>query len=199
MLIYLMFFLLGCYIHISESNLFPSSFLLLLSFLTRLVVKSECINPQVDEELDELISRIKLEEGNTEFWKRRFLGEGFSTDQEKQLDSGKFEPLDVTDSVSVVDVAKEVEDDEAEAEADDEDEDDDNDNGDDDEEEEEVEVEVEVEQAERQDVERVKQKENEAKKPLQMIGVQLLKDSDQTSTSSKKSRRRASRRISAEV
>lgn len=197
MLIYLMFFLLWCYIHISESNLFPSSFLLLLSFLTRLVVKSECINPQVDEELDELISRIKLEEGNTEFWKRRFLGEGFSTDQEKQLDSGKFEPLDVTDSVSVVDVAKEVEDDEAEAE--DEDEDDDNDNGDDDEEEEEVEVEVEVEQAERQDVERVKQKENEAKKPLQMIGVQLLKDSDQTSTSSKKSRRRASRRISAEV
>ncbi|KAM5561785.1 hypothetical protein ABKV19_022400 [Rosa sericea] len=158
---------------------------------------------EVDEELDELISRIKLEEGNTEFWKRRFLGEGFRSDQEKQLDSGKLEPLDVTDSVNVVDVAKEVEDDEAEAEADDEDEDDNNDNDDDDddddeEEEEEVEVEVEVEQAERQDVERVKQKENEAKKPLQMIGVQLLKDSDQTSTSPKKSRRRASRRISAE-
>lgn len=176
-----------------------------MSFLTRLLVKSECITPQVDEELDELISRIKLEEGNTEFWKRRFLGEGFSTDQEKQLDSGKFEPLDVTDGVNVVDVAKEVEDDEAEAEAEaddedeDEDDDNDNDNGDDDEEEEEVEVEVEVEQAERQDVERVKEKENEAKKPLQMIGVQLLKDSDQTSTSSKKSRRRASRRISVEV
>ncbi|ONI05067.1 hypothetical protein PRUPE_6G354700 [Prunus persica] len=56
---------------------------------------------EVDEEIDELISRIKLEEGNTEFWKRRFLGEGFSSDQEKAVD--------VSDSASVVDVAKEVE------------------------------------------------------------------------------------------
>ncbi|PWZ55385.1 Pentatricopeptide repeat-containing protein [Zea mays] len=30
---------------------------------------------EVDEDLDELISRIKPEDGNTEFWKRRFLGE----------------------------------------------------------------------------------------------------------------------------
>ena len=183
-------------------NIFPSSLLLHMRIHNRLLIKTR-FHPQVDEELDELISRIKLEEGNTEFWKRRFLGEGFSSDQEKQLDSGQLESLDVTDSVNVVDVAKEVEDDEAEAEADDEDEDEDdnndNDEDDDEEEEEEVEVEVEVEQAERQDVERVKQKENEAKKPLQMIGGQLLKDSDQTSTSSKKATRRASRRISAEV
>ncbi|PQQ14899.1 uncharacterized protein Pyn_39597 [Prunus yedoensis var. nudiflora] len=146
---------------------------------------------EVDEEIDELISRIKLEEGNTEFWKRRFLGEGFSSDQEKAVD--------VSDSATVVDVAKEVENGEAEA--------DDDDDGD-------VMMTmtmmmrrgggggggrggVEVEQAERQDVERVKEKEIEAKKPLQMIGVQLLKDSDQTSTTSKKSRRRRSR-VSAE-
>ncbi|KAM1052214.1 hypothetical protein ACFX19_034247 [Malus domestica] len=146
---------------------------------------------EVDEELDELISRIKLEEGNTEFWKRRFMGEGLGTDQEKALD--------VSDSATVDDVAKDVENDEAD---DDDDEDDDNEDDDDDdddeeeEEEEEVEAEVEVEQAERQDVERVKEKEIEAKKPLQMIGVQLLKDSDQTSTTSKKARRRS--RMSAE-
>ncbi|XP_008218372.1 PREDICTED: uncharacterized protein LOC103318731 [Prunus mume] len=152
---------------------------------------------EVDEEIDELISRIKLEEGNTEFWKRRFLGEGVSSDQEKAVD--------VSDSATVVDVAKEVENGEAEADDDDDgdnDDDDDNDDDEDDdeeeeEEEEEVGVEVEVEQAERQDVERVKEKEIEAKKPLQMIGVQLLKDSDQTSTTSKKSRRRRSR-VSAE-
>lgn len=72
----------------------------------------------------------------------------------------------------VEDVAKEVEDDEADEE--------------------------EVEQTESQDGDRVKDKEVEAKKPLQMIGVQLLKDSDQTTSSSKKSRRRASR-VSMEV
>uniref|UniRef100_A0A2N9EJE0 SAP domain-containing protein n=1 Tax=Fagus sylvatica TaxID=28930 RepID=A0A2N9EJE0_FAGSY len=141
---------------------------------------------EVDEELDELISRIKLEEGNTEFWKRRFLGEGFSDDHEKPLDMGKLESPDVLDDGDaedespdvlddgdVEDVSKEVEDDEADEEE-------------------------EVEQTESQDGDRAKDKEVEAKKPLQMIGVQLLKDSDQTTTSSKKSRRRASR-ISVEV
>jgi hypothetical protein len=145
-----------------------------------------CYIWQVDEELDELISRIKLEEGNTEFWKRRFLGEGFSDDHEKPLDMGKLESPDVLDDGDaedespdvlddgdVEDVSKEVEDDEADEEE-------------------------EVEQTESQDGDRVKDKEVEAKKPLQMIGVQLLKDSDQTTTSSKKSRRRASR-ISVEV
>ncbi|GLT66485.1 hypothetical protein SLA2020_388470 [Shorea laevis] len=73
---------------------------------------------------------------------------------------GKLEPPDVLDDVDVEDVAKEVEDDEADEE--------------------------EVEQTESQDGDRVKDKEVEAKKPLQMIGVQLLKDSDQTTTSSKR-------------
>ncbi|KAG7970283.1 hypothetical protein I3843_07G075100 [Carya illinoinensis] len=122
---------------------------------------------EVDEELDELISRIKLHEGNTEFWKRRFLGEGFNGDHGKPLKKEELEPTDVMDDVDVEDGTKEVEDDEADEE--------------------------EVEQTESQDGERVKEKEVEAKKPLQMIGVQLLKDSDQTTTSSKKSRRRASR------
>lgn len=84
----------------------------------------------------------------------------------------ELEPTDVMDDVDVEDGTKEVEDDEADEE--------------------------EVEQTESQDGERVKEKEVEAKKPLQMIGVQLLKDSDQTTTSSKKSRRRASR-MSVEV
>lgn len=122
---------------------------------------------EVDEELDELISRIKLQEGNTEFWKRRFLGEGINGDHGKPLDTGKLEPPPVLEDDDVEDVAKEVEDDEADEE--------------------------EVEQTESQDGDRVKDKEVEAKKPLQMIGVQLLKDSDQTTSSSKKSRRRASR------
>ncbi|KAE8009899.1 hypothetical protein FH972_006305 [Carpinus fangiana] len=127
---------------------------------------------EVDEEVDELISRIKLEEGNTEFWKRRFLGEGFNGDHGKPVDMGKLEPPDVLDDVDVEDIAKEVEDDEADEE--------------------------EAEQTESQDGDRVKDKEVEAKKPLQMIGVQLLKDSDQTTTSYKKTRRRRSSRISVE-
>ena len=138
--------------------------------------------------MDELISRIKLQEGNTEFWKRRFLGEGLNGDHGKPMDADNSESVGVLDDDDDVDVdvvedaAKEVEDDEADAD-------------DDEEEEEEVEVEVEVEQTESQDVERVKNKEVEAKKPLQMIGVQLLKDSDQTTATSKKSRRRSMRKF----
>lgn len=85
----------------------------------------------------------------------------------------KLEPPDVLDDADVEDAAKEVEDDETDEEED-------------------------VDQTESQDGDRVKDKGVEAKKPLQMIGVQLLKDSDQTTTSSKKSRRRSSR-ISVEV
>ncbi|XP_038879291.1 uncharacterized protein LOC120071230 [Benincasa hispida] len=123
---------------------------------------------EVDEELDELISRIKLHEGNTEFWKRRFLGEGLDSNNVKPSEDDKSEPLDSLDDVDTVeDVAKEIEEEEAEEEE-------------------------EVEQTENQDGERVIKKEVEAKKPLQMIGVQLLKDVDQPTTS-KKSRRRSSR------
>ncbi|KAB2048521.1 hypothetical protein ES319_A13G118100v1 [Gossypium barbadense] len=125
---------------------------------------------EVDEELDELISRIKLEEGNTEFWKRRFLGEGLNVNQVKLIDEDESEAADdeLDESDVVEDAAKDIE-------------------------EEEGEEEEEVEQTESQEVDRIKDKEVEAKKPLQMIGVQLLKDSDQTTTRSKKSRRRSSR------
>lgn len=122
---------------------------------------------EIDEELDELISRIKLEEGNTEFWRRRFLGECLNGDHGKSMDVIELEPLEVLDDVDgVEDVIKEVEDDEADEEE-------------------------EVEQTESQAGDRVKDKEIEAAKPLQMIGVQLLKDSDQTTSTSKKSRRKS--------
>lgn len=136
---------------------------------------------QVDEDLDELISRIRLEEGNTEFWKRRFLGEGLNHDHVRPIDTAELEVPDEVDDVDAVeDARKEVDDDEAD-EAD------------------EADEEEEVGQAESQDGDTlVKAKEVEAKKPPQMIGVQLFKDSDQATTTLKKSRRRASR-IQVEV
>ncbi|KAL2994320.1 hypothetical protein AAZX31_10G159200 [Glycine max] len=135
---------------------------------------------EVDEELDALISRIKLEEGNTEFWKRRFLGEGLNGDQEMPTDAVQSDVPEVLDDVDAIeDAAKEVEDDEA-----------------DDEEEEAEQAEEEVEPAENQDVNRIKEKEVEAKRPLQMIGVQLLKDIDQPTATSKKFKR--SRRVQVE-
>ncbi|KAL1340031.1 hypothetical protein AAHE18_U088100 [Arachis hypogaea] len=144
---------------------------------------------EVDEELDVLISRVKLEEGNTEFWRRRFLGEGLNNNHIKAMDADKSESTEVSDDVNVVeDAAKEVEDDEAE---------DDDEETEQAEEEVEVEVEVEVEPSDNQDVHRVKEKEVEAKRPLQMIGVQLLKDSDQPTTRSKKFKR-SSARLQAE-
>ncbi|KAL3820139.1 hypothetical protein ACJIZ3_006044 [Penstemon smallii] len=125
---------------------------------------------EIDEELDELISRIKLEEGNTEFWKRRFLGEGLNENHSKPLEVEDFEVLDVSDDADGGDdLAKEAEEDEVDEE------------------------EEEVEQTEIQVGDRVKDKGVEAAKPPQMIGVQLLKDSDQTTSSSRKSRRRSSR------
>ncbi|KAJ0079901.1 hypothetical protein Patl1_23068 [Pistacia atlantica] len=133
-----------------------------------------CLFWQVDEELDELISRIKLEEGNTEFWKRRFLGEGLNDDHDKTMDMNESELPDELDDdvIDVEDAAKEVEDDEA-----DEDE------------------EVEQPETESQEVDRVKEKEVEAKNPLQMIGVQLLKDSDEATTTSKRSSRKMSKMV----
>lgn len=139
---------------------------------------------QVDEELEALISRIKLEEGNTEYWKRRFLGEGLNGDNGNAMDEGESESPDVQDYIDVVgDDAKEAEDDEA----------------DEDEEEEVEQIEEEIAQVENQDVERIKEKEVESKKPLQMIGVQLLKDSNEPSATSKKSSRRRSRRNMVDV
>lgn len=126
----------------------------------------------MDEELDALISRIQLQEGNTEFWRRRFLGEGLTGDQEMTMDAGKSDVSEVADDIDAIeDAAKDVEDEV------------------DEEEEEAEQVEEEVEPAENQDVDRIKVKEVEAKKPLQMIGVQLFKDSDQPVTRSKKFRK----------
>ncbi|GAB4837820.1 hypothetical protein Ancab_027345 [Ancistrocladus abbreviatus] len=127
---------------------------------------------EVDEELDELISRIKLQEGNTEFWKRRFLGEELNNDHSKPMAAEDTESEDIADDTDAVDdVSKEVEDvDEADEEE-------------------------EVEQTESQEgvVDRVvKDKEVEAKKPLQMIGVQLLKDVDQATPRPRRSRRKVS-------
>ncbi|XP_074311685.1 uncharacterized protein LOC141647421 isoform X2 [Silene latifolia] len=138
----------------------------------------EEVEEEVDEEVDELISRIKLEEGNTEFWKRRFLGEQIIHEIAKPVSENKSELEDMMDDDDdddddvVEDALKEVEDDEADDEE---------------------EVEVETEQSESQEdiVDRVKDKNLEAKKPLQMIGVQLLKDTDKPTTS-KRYRRRSS-------
>ncbi|PHU00603.1 hypothetical protein BC332_30390 [Capsicum chinense] len=131
---------------------------------------------EVDEELDELISRIKLHEGNTEFWKCRFLGEDLNENYAQQSEIIDLEPTDVVDDTDAIDdIAKEAEDDEAQDE-------------------EAQDEEEEVEQTESQpEVGDRKDKEVEAVKPLQMIGVQLLKDSDPTASSSRKSRRRISR------
>uniref|UniRef100_A0A7N0VIU6 SAP domain-containing protein n=3 Tax=Kalanchoe fedtschenkoi TaxID=63787 RepID=A0A7N0VIU6_KALFE len=136
---------------------------------------------EVDEELEELISRIKLHEGDTEFWKRRFLGEDIISSHGTDLEHSDI----LVDADSVEDAAKEVDDDDETVEVDEEEE----------EEEEagiEVEVEVEAEQAETQVEDRAKIKGVEASKPPQMIGVQLLKDIDASSTS-KKSRRKISK------
>lgn len=111
---------------------------------------------EVDEELDELISRFKLEEGNTEFWRRCFLGEGLNENYSKPLeeeedddddedDDEVLDVLDDADSDVGDEVSKDAEDDEEE-----------------------------VEQTEIQVSGRVKDKGAEAAKPPQMIGVQLL-------------------------
>lgn len=45
----------------------------------------EQVEEEVDEVVEELISRIQLQEGNTEFWKRRFLGEDLHNEQKKLI------------------------------------------------------------------------------------------------------------------
>ncbi|RRT80878.1 hypothetical protein BHM03_00032219, partial [Ensete ventricosum] len=123
----------------------------------------------VDEELDELISRIKLEDGNTEYWKLRFLGESLTNVHEKDIvveDSELHDILDDADALE--DGTKEAEEDDVDEE------------------------EEAVEQTENQEGDVIKDKVVERAKPLQMIGIQLLKDSEETAPS-KKSRRRVAR------
>ncbi|CAN1132109.1 hypothetical protein LINPERHAP2_LOCUS6800 [Linum perenne] len=123
----------------------------------------------VNEELDELISRIKLQDGNTEFWRRRFLAEGVNTDEAKTIDVDGSEAVEVSDEVDVADdVSGEDTEDEGE------------------------EVEVEVEETKNQNADTVvKQKEvDDAKHPLQMMGIQLLMDSIEENLPSKKLKKR---------
>lgn len=119
--------------------------------------------------MDELISRIKWEDGNTEFWKRRFLGEGLNDVQQNLSETEDTEVIDILDDPDVAeDAPKEPDDEEAEEEE-------------------------EVEQTESQTEVTVKDKDVERSKPLQMIGVQLLKDSEQTSSTTSKSQRKIAR------
>ncbi|KAG0452889.1 hypothetical protein HPP92_025553 [Vanilla planifolia] len=124
---------------------------------------------EVDEDLEELISRIKLEDGNTEFWKHRFLGEGFKDIDDKDDDVDEENKDDKADEEDdgdpIEDAMKESEDGEVDEE----------DDG--------------VEQTENQ-ADLAKPKKVERTKVPQMIGVQLLKDSEVTSTRAKKSRRK---------
>lgn len=120
----------------------------------------------VDEELDEMISRIKLEDGNTEFWKRRFLGE---TRNHLCEEDSKEEDPDFDD------------------ELDEEDDDDDDDDSAKEADEDEIDDEV-IDRTENQAGDD-ETKDKPAKGPnqhLQMIGVQLLKDLEKTSGSTKK-------------
>lgn len=117
-----------------------------------------------------MISRIKLEDGNTEYWKLRFLGESLTNVHEKDIvveDSELHDILDDADALE--DGTKEAEEDDVDEE------------------------EEAVEQTENQEGDVIKDKVIERAKPLQMIGVQLLKDSEETAPSSKKSRRRVAR------
>lgn len=128
---------------------------------------------EIDEEIQELISRVRLEEGNTEFWRRRFLGECLEAELGKPT-AIEVEATDVSDNNinnnnSEEDATnnKQVDDDEGDKE----------------------------EQTENQsgDTEAVKDKEDAAN-PLQMIGVQLFKGfDDSTPTKSKKSKKRLAR------
>lgn len=100
------------------------------------------------------------------------MGEGLSDIYDEPIDMVESELQDELedddDVIDVEDASKEGEDDEEE--------------------------EVEQTETENRDVERVKEK-VEAKKPPQMIGLQLFKDSDQTTTSSKRSKKRISQMV----
>jgi len=136
---------------------------------------------EVDEEVDDLICRIKLHEGDTEFWKRRFLGEG--------LIETSVESKETTESVVTGESEKAIEDisKEADNEEDDDEEEQEGDEDDDENEEEEVVVPETENRAEGEDL--VKNKAADAKKHLQMIGVQLLKESDEANRTKKRGKR----------
>ncbi|KAH0456675.1 hypothetical protein IEQ34_014582 [Dendrobium chrysotoxum] len=129
----------------------------------------------VDEDLEELLSRIKLQDGNTEFWKHRFLGEGLKEvhDEEDEVDEdAEIDDADEeADGDVTEDATKEAEDDEIDEEED------------------------EVEQTVTQVEDATKVKKVKKFQSPQMIGVQLLKDSEETATSTKQSRRKLGRML----
>ncbi|KAL8201977.1 hypothetical protein R6Q57_011124 [Mikania cordata] len=123
---------------------------------------------EIDEEVQELVSRVRLEEGNTEFWRRRFLGECLEAELGKPT-SIEVEASDVTDNPEEDVNKQQVDDDEADKEE-----------------------AVEPTEIQAGDTEAVKDKE-EAANPLQMIGVQLFKGPDTAPAKSKKSVKRLAR------
>lgn len=124
---------------------------------------------EIDEEIQELVSRVRLEEGNTEFWRRRFLGECLEPELGKPT-AIEVEASEVSDNPEVSDdVTKQGDDDEADKE--------------------EVVEQTEIQAA---DTEAVKDKEVAAN-PLQMIGVQLFKGPDTAPAKSKKSAKKLAR------
>lgn len=133
-----------------------------------------CSFIQIDEEIQELVSRVRLEEGNTEFWKKRFLGEG--------LEAELGIPTAIEAEAS--EVSDNPEDDANKQPGDDDD----------------VDKEEAVEPTEIQagDTEAVKDKEVAAN-PLQMIGVQLFKGPETAPAKSKKSFKKLARIAAMEV
>ncbi|XP_019099566.1 PREDICTED: uncharacterized protein LOC109132414 [Camelina sativa] len=73
------------------------------------------IEEEEEEVADELICRIKLHEGDTEFWKRRFLGEGLIRTSVESNETAETVAT-VESENKIKDVAKEVDDDEEEEE-----------------------------------------------------------------------------------
>lgn len=130
--------------------------------------------------MEELISRIKLQDGNTEFWRSRFMGESTNGDTNKAIETG-----DEDDDIKALD----DEDDDTEEE--------DEGKGDDDDldtEEEEPGAEVEaVEEADESPlIRKGKDDDIEGGSPPEMIGSQLLRDWEE-SFSRKKSSKKLSR------
>ncbi|PWA57222.1 plastid transcriptionally active 3 [Artemisia annua] len=124
---------------------------------------------EIDEEVEALIARVRLEEGNTEFWRQRFLGECLEPELQRSTDI-EVEATNVSDdnTDAAEDSGKQADDDEADKE--------------------EVGEQTEIQAG---DTEAVKDKETAAN-PLQMIGVQLFKD-DNAPVKSKKSVKRLAR------
>ncbi|KAJ3682428.1 hypothetical protein LUZ60_015001 [Juncus effusus] len=132
---------------------------------------------EVDEELEELVSRVQLQDGNTEFWRKRFLGEISNNMYKRQME------VLTESSEKIIETEHYNEDEDEEAEEDepkgislDEDEDDD-------EEEEDDPLDQEDESEGRQLMGKIKDDNEDG--PPQLISSQLFKDW-QAPTKSKK-------------